>query len=377
MTELTGFVQSVITLVIFVLILGFLVVIHELGHFIMARLAGVRVLEFGIGFPPRAKVLRSEGETLYTLNWLPLGGFVKLEGEDGDSDDSRSFVRAGLPVKLIILVAGVAMNVLLAVVIFTAIGWLPGRSGSLGFAYVQPGSPAALIKLQGTGEGKDDQPADRILAIDGEQFHDFDSGQGMLDSLRSRAGRSVVLTILHADGSTADLTTKLRAPDQIDATHGPLGIEGVRYDPVDISFTRSPASAVSFGLARTGEAFGLIASGLGSLGDAIVHRPTEAPPVQGPVGIAVGVGQVFWQQGPIATLFLAGLLSANLALVNILPLPPLDGGRMFVLILKSLVGKRLSVQAERLTYLVGFGFLMLFLAWITFFDIARQIGGGQ
>ena len=359
MTELTGFVQ--ITLVIFVLILGFLVVIHELGHFIMARLAGVRVLEFGIGFPPRAKVLRSEGETLYTLNWLPLGGFVKLEGEDGDSDDSRSFVRAGLPVKLII----------------RSIGWLPGRSGSLGFAYVQPGSPAALIKLQGTGEGKDDQPADRILAIDGEQFHDFDSGQGMLDSLRSRAGRSVVLTILHADGSTADLTTKLRAPDQIDATHGPLGIEGVRYDPVDISFTRSPASAVSFGLARTGEAFGLIASGLGSLGDAIVHRPTEAPPVQGPVGIAVGVGQVFWQQGPIATLFLAGLLSANLALVNILPLPPLDGGRMFVLILKSLVGKRLSIQAERLTYLVGFGFLMLFLAWITFFDIARQIGGGQ
>ena len=87
---MTGFVQSIITIVLFIGILGILVVIHELGHFFTARLANVRVLEFGVGFPPRAKVLRNKGETLYTLNWLPIGGFVKLEGEDGDAtDDSR------------------------------------------------------------------------------------------------------------------------------------------------------------------------------------------------------------------------------------------------------------------------------------------------
>jgi len=84
-TVLTSVVQSVITLVVFLAMLGLLVIVHELGHFVVARLAGVRVLEFGLGFPPRARVLRSEGETLYTLNWLPIGGFVKLEGEDGDS----------------------------------------------------------------------------------------------------------------------------------------------------------------------------------------------------------------------------------------------------------------------------------------------------
>ena len=83
MTLLTSFAQSVITLVVFALMLGVLVVVHELGHFIAARLAGVRVLEFGIGFPPRARILRSTGDTLYTLNWLPIGGFVKLEGEEG------------------------------------------------------------------------------------------------------------------------------------------------------------------------------------------------------------------------------------------------------------------------------------------------------
>ena len=115
---MTGFVQSIITIVLFILILGALVVIHELGHFVTARLSNVRVLEFGIGFPPRAKVLRNKGETLYSLNWLPIGGFVKLEGEDGtDADDPRSFSHQGLPKKLTILIAGVVMNVLLAFVI--------------------------------------------------------------------------------------------------------------------------------------------------------------------------------------------------------------------------------------------------------------------
>src|SRR6476659_6342702 len=120
-----GILQPVITIVLFFLILGTLVVIHEFGHFVAARIAGVRVLEFGIGFPPRAKILRAKGETLYTLNWLPIGGFVKLEGEDGgDADDPRSFVRARLPTKLIILVAGVAMTLLTSLLIFTLIAWV-------------------------------------------------------------------------------------------------------------------------------------------------------------------------------------------------------------------------------------------------------------
>ena len=114
MTELA---QSIITILLFIFILGALVVIHELGHFVTARLMNVRVLEFGVGFPPRAKVLRNKGETVYTLNWLPIGGFVKLEGEDGDAtDDPRAFSAQSLPRRLLILVAGVAMNVLLAFV---------------------------------------------------------------------------------------------------------------------------------------------------------------------------------------------------------------------------------------------------------------------
>ncbi len=129
-------------------------------------------------------------------------------------------------------------------------------------------------------------------------------------------------------------------------------------------------------MARTGEAFSLVTAGLAQLGDSIVNRPTEAPPVSGPVGIAVGVGDVFWQQGAIQTLYLAGLLSANLALVNILPIPPLDGGRMLLIVVRSLSSSRISLQVERLSILVGVGLLAALFFWVTFFDIAR-LGGGQ
>src|SRR6478609_1241781 len=173
-----GFVQSLITIALFIFILGALVVIHELGHFVTARLAKVRVLEFGIGFPPRARILRSGGETLYTLNWLPIGGFVKLEGEDGDDgDDPRSFVRARLPTKLIILVAGVAMNLFVAFFIFTMIAWLATPLVGLRFYEVQADSPAATAGLR---------PGETIVAVDGRRFEFFGQAQ-ILTELRASA----------------------------------------------------------------------------------------------------------------------------------------------------------------------------------------------
>ena len=150
--------QTLITVVIFITMLTVIVVIHEAGHFVTARLARIRVHEFGIGFPPRARVLRAKGETIYTLNWLPIGGFVRLEGEDGDSDDPRSFVRAALPVKLIVLVAGVAMNLVLAFVIFFAISLVATPRVGVTFSTVQAGSPAAAAGLL---------PGDRIDTVNG------------------------------------------------------------------------------------------------------------------------------------------------------------------------------------------------------------------
>jgi regulator of sigma E protease len=374
---LTGAVQSGITLVLFLLILGVLVVVHEFGHFAVARLAGVRVLEFGIGFPPRAKVLRSEGETLYTLNWLPIGGFVRLEGEDGGSDDPRAFSRAPLITRLVILVAGVAMNLLLAFLIMFAIAWLANPTRGIQFGGIQAGSPAEQAGLQ---------RGDTIVSLDGH-YYDAYGGVSLVEEIRDHAGMQVTLGVRHPDGRFEEIPVTPRPADKIDAEHGALGICSDTPCPAPGSepgpnviwtavitghyFSRDPVSALEVAADRTGAAFGLILRGLGDLAGSVLQHPTEAPPVQGPVGIAIGVGEVFWKSGAIDTLFLAGLLSANLALVNVLPIPPLDGGRMLVILIKSIAGRRISIQAERLTYVVGFGFILALLLWTTYFDIAR------
>jgi regulator of sigma E protease len=398
-----------LTIVLFVVILGGIVLFHELGHFITARLAKVRVLEFGVGFPPRAKVLRAgkaspedvalaqarreaaiaaaatpeereaildrEPErpsgTLYTLNWLPIGGFVKLEGEDGDhADDPRSFARARLPVKLGILVAGVLMNLLLSIAIFTGIAWFATPYVGIKLATVEAGSPAAKAGLES---------GDAIVTLNGKSY-DYFSGYGdrsVLEELRASAGGTVTLGILHADGTTEEIVVPLRSPAEISATKGALGISAGDLVFLDGYASRPLPEALRIGVSETTRWFGLILDGLHGLGASIVTDPTAPPPVQGPVGIATSLGDVFRNSGIVMTLYVAGVLSANLALVNVLPFPPLDGGRMLVILLKAIprFGTRISLRAEQLTYAIGFVALFTFLIWVTVFDIARQVGG--
>jgi regulator of sigma E protease len=362
---MNGVVQAVITVVLFFGILGVLVLIHELGHFVVARLANVHVLEFGIGFPPRAKVLRSTGETLYTLNWLPIGGFVKLEGEDGDKGtDPRSFSSKSLPVRLTILVAGVVMNVLLAFVIFAGITWLASPLIGAKFAQVQPDSPAAAAGLH---------PGDAIVAIDGQRFQ-FLAGPNILETLRSRAGEHVVLTIDSPGAQRRDIEVTLRPPSAIDADHGALGIADIEGYFDGATTTNDLGTAIGVGADRTVFWMGFIVGGLGDLVSSVAENPSAPPPVSGPIGIAVAIGDSFFKSGPIMTLFVAGILSANLAVVNILPFPPLDGGRMLLITLKRIFGRRITMRAEQLTYLVGFVFLFAFIIWVSSFDLARAFG---
>ncbi|MCI0344023.1 MAG: RIP metalloprotease [Chloroflexi bacterium] len=358
-------VQGVITLLLFLLILGVLVIVHEFGHFVVARLARVRVLEFGIGFPPRARVLRDQGETVYTLNWLPIGGFVKLEGEDGgDADDPRSFSAKPLITRLLILVAGVVMNLALAFAIFAGIALSGDPTIGIVAGVVEADSPAARAGLVA---------GDVIESVDGRYFSAF-GPTSLLEELRAKAGQTVVLGVRRSDGTFERLTATLRPRAEVSANRGALGIGQLTGRTTDTKLTHRPDAAIQLGVDRTLGATRLIVDGIGELATAIVSRPTEPPPAAGPVGIAIQIGDVFWQLGPIVTLFLAGVLSANLAVINILPLPPLDGGRMLVLVLKSLFGSRLSLRVERLTYVVGFAFLFGFLIWVTGFDVLRSLG---
>ena len=387
MPVLDSILNTALNLGTVLVVLVALVVAHEFGHFVMARLAGVRVLEFGIGLPPRALTYFRGRETAYTLNWLPLGGFVRLEGEDGDSSDPRSFSQKPLPVRTVILVAGVIMNFLVAWLIFSLIAGIadptasirvnafapPTASGQVGPAQAAGLTPAKVIGNDANGPLYDDS-GDVIVAIDGHTFAWFDAGtggapDGGIRYLREHAGQTVTLSVRHADGTVSDVQVTLNTP-AVATEQGALGIRNYGFVP-GASLQRGPLEALQVGFQRTVQASMLVLNALRDL----VGNLTN-PQVAGPIGIVNIVGQVRTQAPPIFLVYLIGLLSANLAVINILPIPPMDGGRVMVGFIKSLAGDRLSVDAERATYFIGFALLLAFIAWISYFDIQR-LGGGS
>jgi regulator of sigma E protease len=406
----TGLFDILTAAVLFVLVLGGLVLWHELGHFLTARAARVRVLEFGVGFPPRARSLGRGGVgaadaaayaqareaalletrndearheavlespetprgTEYTLNWLPIGGFVKLEDEDGQQGfDPRSFGKARLPVKLVILVAGVAMNLLLAFAIFTGVAWLAAPYIGVNVGEVQAGSPAEAAGIR---------VDDVLLEIDGVRWDMFDykyASSTPSAELRARAGQTVPV-VVDRDGTRIQLAVTLRSAADVAAGQPALGVTFTGGEILQEYTTNSFADAVRFGWNETLYWFGVIIQGLAGIVTSFVTNPTTPPEASGPVGIAGSLGSIFRDNGPVMLLYFAGALSANLALVNALPFPPLDGGRMLMLVLKAIprFGSRITLRAEQTTYAVGFIALFAFLIWITVFDIARGVTGG-
>jgi regulator of sigma E protease len=252
------------------------------------------------------------------------------------------------------------MNIILAFVIFFVIAWLatPVVGGRIG--EVEQGSPAATAGLVA---------GDEIFGVAGERF-EFFGERNLVDALRDHAGETVTLHIRHADKSESDVTATLRAASEVTTNRGALGVRGLEqaYDGYTGHDLGTSVRVASNELVRWG---GLILSGLATLVDSFIKDPTAPPPAAGPVGIAVSLAGIFLGSGPILTLFVAGILSVNLGVVNILPFPPLDGGRMLVIVLKRFAGRRISLRAERLTYAIGMVFLLAFIIWITGFDIAN------
>jgi regulator of sigma E protease len=357
-----GVLFAALAIVLFIVILGGLVLVHEVGHYVTAKRLDVRVLEFGIGFPPRAKVLRTKGETLWTLNWLPIGGFVRMEGEDGDGEaDPRSFAAKPLRVRLTILVAGVVMNVVVAFVIFFAIAWLASPVVGVKIGAVEAGSPAAVAGLQA---------GDQIFRVAGEEY-EFFGDRSVVHGLRDHAGQTVTLDVVRVDGSRDQVSATLRPASEVSATRGALGISGLTQSYSGTYTGHDVGTSAGIATQQLTHWGGLILTGLGDLVNGFIKDPTAPPPAQGPVGIAVSLADLLLNSGIVLTLYVAGILSVNLGVVNILPFPPLDGGRMAMLVIKRLFGARVSLRAERLTYAIGFVFLLVFIFWITGFDIAR------
>ena len=371
------------TVLAFLAVLVVLVLVHELGHFVAAKLAGITVQEFGIGFPPRiSSVVR--GGTRYSLNALPLGGFVKMLGEDGDIEAKKmrerglseaaiesamagAFNRKPIWVRIAVLLAGVLMNFLLAGVMFSIVAGMPqlAERGGLVVEEVQPDSPASTAGLQ---------VGDVIVSADGRTFT---NPRDLTAYVRDQAGTQVVLNV-RRNGAVVDIAVTPRnvTDAQIQRGIGAVGFswQAERLDELPPAAS-NPLEAVGLGFGDQG-ATGLAVQLPGALVDAIgglLGLNPNAGMAAGPIGIAEQTGRVL--QGPVQGWFsFVGLLSINLAVLNVLPFPPLDGGRIAVVLVEAVRRRRLPAEREALIYLTGFMVLMLLIILISIQDI-QNLGG--
>lgn len=363
----------IIAILLVLIIFSLLVFVHEFGHFSAARRSGVEVEEFGFGFPPRL-VGKKVGQTIYSINWLPLGGFVRLKGEDGVDKSKGSFGAAPYYKKAWILVAGVLMNVLAAYVIlvylcFTGMPAAAARSLS-GASVAREAAPNVMLLSIGA-----DSPAaragitagDSIVKINGEQIT---NEQELMLTTKKLAGTKTTIVIRHK-GSEKVVDVVLRSPEE----GKKLGYLGASpFETHNVAYgRRSPLVAAQMTLAMmvgTLKGFALGIAGLLHIGPS---TKGAAATVTGPVGI-VALLQNVLKLGASYVLFFVATISASLAVINILPIPALDGGRLFFLSVERITGKALSPQKEALIHTVGFVLLIGFMIIITFFDIRRLLG---
>jgi len=346
----------IVTIIVFILILGLLIFVHEMGHFIAARLAGVKVEEFGMGFPPRLFAVR-RGETVYSLNLIPLGGFCKLLGEE-DPSERRSLASKRPLVRLFVLGAGPMMNAVLPIVLLTIAFMVPRQVvvGDVRIEEVAANSPAAEAGIE---------PGDTVLSING---HSIQNIGDLIYDVHLSLGEETTLELEAEDGSQKVVTLVPRwAPPE---GEGPVGVALSLANTYEVSEHYPFWEAVPKSATTLWETFELIRNEVRSW----FARGT-APQVGGPVAIFQITGEAN-AAGPSYLLQFAAFLSLNLAIINLLPLPALDGGRIvFVLLEVVRRGKRVSPRTEGLIHLVGFMMLIGLILVITYFDILRAIRG--
>ncbi len=362
--------ETVLTIVAFLLIIGVLIVAHELGHFWVARRNGIKVEEFGFGLPllPRIFSIR-RGETTYSIYPLPIGGFVKMLGEDGGAGakhSKRSFAAKSPGVRARVLVAGVAMNALVAFVLLTA-GFLfkmppialcasdyPNASftNEVTVSAVAPDGPAAQAGIK-TGDG--------IRTIAGQDVRCQAEVPGLLSP---RAGEPTTV-VIERGGEPRTLTV---TPAADGASAGKIGVAPTdNYRDLDYPWWEAPYIALREMIAIT--AVTLVA--VGGVFASIFTQGSVPEGVAGPVGIAKLTGEII-DLGAIVLLRFVAIISLSLAIFNLLPIPALDGGRLvFVGIEKLRRGRPVSPRIEQLVHAVGFAFLIGLILFITYFDIIR------
>jgi regulator of sigma E protease len=358
-----------LTALIFAAILIVLILSHELGHFVTAKLFGIRVDEFGLGFPPRIASV-TKGETTYSLNALFLGGFVKIFGEEGEgNDDPRSFISQKAYVRLIITFAGVCMNMILAGILLSVAfyigvphpigetkGIVPGQEIRIQVAEVAKNSPAETAGIKG-GDIIKGATKDGII-------QEFLRTTEVQSYTASHKGQTVILTLKRGKEL---LQKEIALRENPPENEGVMGVSLVETAIVQYSIAGSFVAGFSYLGTVTRE---LIMSFVNYIANAVNGRPTEAQ-VGGPVRIAQMTRDVIPLGVPYILNF-AAVLSITLAVINALPFPALDGGRaLFIAIEKIRGGKRIEASSEATAHMIGFFLLIALMVIITFNDILR------
>ena len=329
-----------------ILLLGILVIVHEFGHFIVAKKCGVTVLEFSIGFGPKL-VKWEKGGTQYSVRLLPLGGFVKFLGEDEDSTEPGSFNSISAWKRFLTVFAGPFFNLILAVVLafFFIIGYGYDMPQIAGFSEGLPAQQSGL------------EEGDILLAVDGKEI---DYVTEASTYIAESQGDHVTLTVL-------------RGQEQLDIEVSSQTVNGQKMIGISIG-----ATSVKMGFFESiGKAFtwvwNILSEMLKFLVNLITGQPVEGG-IVGPVGTINLIGQVA-RLGLKNILMMAAMLSVNLGIVNLLPIPALDGGRLVFLIIEMIRRKPISQEMEGKIHFIGFVLLMGLILFLTYKDILGLIGG--
>lgn len=358
--------MTIITILVFVITLGVLVFFHELGHFIMAKRAGAKVEEFGFGFPPRIFGVK-KGETIYSINLIPVGGFVNIVGENGEGkNDNRSFASKTIWQRFQILAAGVTANILLAVVLFSAVAYM-------GFPYIHETGTANNVKglsvmimevIAGSpAEVAGINPGDMILLLKTEENNKTIEPKNIAEVqgfINDNLGKNIVFDIKRGDNN---LELKAAARKDAPADQGAVGVSLGEVSIVSYNWYES----IWQGIKKTWDVGTYIIITLFALLKELFMTGKTSGQLSGPIGIAVMVGQAT-QLGLSYVLQFTGLLSVNLAIINALPFPALDGGRILFLLIEKIKGCSVSAETEGKFHFAGMAILILLMILITYKD---------
>lgn len=359
------------TILLFIVVLVALILVHEFGHFVAAKLSGMRVDEFGIGYPPRAWGMK-RGETEYTVNWLPFGGFVRIFGEDEEAagNNPRAFFRKPRVIQALVLLAGILMNLVFAYLLLV-ITLSMGAPRVLEADQVAI-TPDAYVLVSSV---LPDSPAKEAGFAPGDHVVSATAGEHVFESADSAAFSAYVgsqtgpITFVLKDSKGVERTITATPRVGIDPTAPDRSVLGVGVASVGTVITPWYKAPLE-GLTLTWDLTRNTAVGLVSFFASIFTFSADLSQVSGPIGIAGAVGDAS-QNGLAALLTLTALISINLALINFLPIPALDGGRLLFVIIEAIIRRPLPRSFQNTVNAVGFAFLILLMLVVTASDIFK------